>query len=236
MAEITGARSFDVAAPWKLILPDGAPPAGGWPLVMCLHGWSQSADYFARLCRPLVFEGAAFLFPQAPWSFEMRKEGKIRIGHAWYLYDGGDEPFRSTLGRAEAHLLGVLDDVIAAHPIDGTRVALFGFSQGAYSGYFLTLRNTDRFVAMAAMGGGRLKPEFFEEKVGEARRIPYLLLHGSNDVSVPLERTNLMMGELERLGFPVELATFEAGHEMTGEMLDGAREWFQGRLGVATPK
>lgn len=232
MAEITGARSFDVAAPWKLVLPDGTPPAPGWPLVICLHGWGQSADYFARLCRPLMFESAAFLFPQGTWSFEQRKDGKIRIGHAWYLYDGGDEPFRSTLGRAEAHLFGILDDVIAGHPIDRARVAVFGFSQGAYTGYFLTLRNTDRFIAMAAMGGGRLKPEFVEDKVGGARRIPYLLLHGSNDVSVPLERTNLMKGELERLGFTAELAIFEAGHEMTAEMLGAAREWVRGRLGA----
>jgi phospholipase/carboxylesterase len=212
------------------VLPEGAPPAGGWPLVIALHGWGQSADYFARLCRPMRSDDIAWLFPQGPWSFEMRKEGKIRIGHAWYLYDGTDEPFRSTLGRAEAHLLGVLDDVIAAHPIDRGRVGLFGFSQGAYTGYFVTLRNTDRFVGMAAMGGGRLKPEFVEEEVGGARRIPYLLLHGSNDVSVPLERTNLMKGELERLGFPVELRTFDGGHEMTGEMLEAAREWLAGVL------
>ena len=92
--------------------------------------------------------------------------------------------------------------------------------------------NPDRFVGMAAMGGGRLKPEFVEERVVGARRIPYLLLHGLNDVSVPLERTNLMKGELERLGFPVELATFEAGHEMTAEMLGAAREWFSALNGT----
>ncbi|HEX7879482.1 MAG TPA: PHB depolymerase family esterase [Candidatus Eisenbacteria bacterium] len=230
MPEIAGARSFDVRAPWKLVLPEGAAPAGGWPLVACLHGWGQSADYFARLCRPLLFDDAAFLFPQGPWSFEMRKEGKIRIGHAWYLYDGGDEPFRSTLGRAEEHLLGVIDDVASAHPIDRARVALFGFSQGAYTGYFITLRNTDRFVAMAAMGGGRLKPEFVEDELVGAPRIPYLLLHGLDDVSVPLERTSLMKGELERWGFPVELKEFPAAHEMTSDMLDAVREYFRHTL------
>jgi predicted esterase len=219
MREIAGARSFDVAASWKLLLPDGPAPAGGWPLVVGLHGWGQSADYFAWLCRPLVFGGAAFLFPQGPWSFEMRKAGKIRIGHAWYLYDGGDEPFRSTLARAEAHLIGLMDELGASQPIDGTRAALFGFSQGAYTGYFVTLRNTDRFQAMAGLGGGRLKPEFVAKNVESARRIPYLLLHGAQDASVPLERTSLMKAELEAWGFPVFLETFVAGHEMTESML-----------------
>ncbi|TPW17810.1 MAG: phospholipase/carboxylesterase, partial [bacterium] len=228
-----------VDAPWKLLLPDGPAPASGWPLVVCLHGWGENADHFARLCRPLVFAGAAFLFPQGPWSFEQRTMrsfeqqtmGKIRIGHAWYLYDATDEPFRSTLGRAEGHLLGLLDTLIVEHPIDPARIALLGFSQGAYTAYFIALRNTDRFRAMVALGGGRLKPEFVEDRLVNARRIPFLLLHGREDSSVPLERTELMRGELASRGFPVDLQAFSAGHEMTAEMLGAASGWLARELG-----
>ena len=235
MTSIEGTTPFVVEAHWRLVLPEGPAPASGWPLVVCLHGWGQSADSFARVCRPLQFEGAAFLFPQGPWSFEQRKLGKIRIGHAWYLYDATDEPFRSTLGRAEEHLLGVLDQIGADHPIDSARIALLGFSQGAYTGYFITLRNTDRFCAMVAVGGGRLKPEFVEERLVGARRIPYLLVHGTEDSSVPLERTELMRDELASRGFPVELQAFGAGHEMTADMLTAAAAWLARELGSIPP-
>ena len=235
MAEITGATSFGVEVPFRLVLPDGPAPASGWPLVVCLHGWGQNADYFARLCRPLLFEGAAFLFPEGPWSFEQRTLGKIRIGHAWYLYDGTDEPFRSTLGRAEEHLLGLLDQLADNHPMDAARIALLGFSQGAYTGYFITLRNTDRFCAMVAVGGGRLKPEFVEERISAARRIPYLMIHGEEDSSVPLERTELMKAQLASRGFPVELQTFSAGHEVTPGMLTAAAGWLAGELVFVPP-
>lgn len=235
MPEIKGSIPFVVEAPWRLIVPDEPAPASGWPLVVCLHGWGQGADYFAHLCRPLRFDDAAFLFPQGPWSFEQRKLGKIRIGHAWYLYDGTDEPFRSTLGRAEEHLIGILDQLDAHHPIDSSRIALFGFSQGAYTGYFITLRNTHRFRAMVAVGGGRLKPEFVEDRLADARRIPYLLIHGTDDSSVPLERTELMRGELTSRGFPVDLQTFSGGHEMTDDMLAAAAGWLARELRSVPP-
>ncbi len=235
MALIEGKTPFVVEVPWRLVVPDGPAPASGWPLVVCLHGWGQNADYFARLCRPLLFEGASFLFPQGPWSFEQRTLGKIRIGHAWYLYDGTDEPFRSTLGRAEEHLLGLLDQLADNHPIDAARIALLGFSQGAYTGYFITLRNTDRFCAMVAVGGGRLKPEFVDERISDARRIPYLMIHGTEDSSVSLERTELMRVELASCGFPVELHTLSAGHEMTPDILAVAAGWLMRELGISPP-
>ena len=230
MAERLGTATFVVEVPWRLIVPDAPAPPGGWPLVVALHGQGQSAAYFARLAAPMIQDWGAWLFPEGPWSHEIRREAKIRIGHAWYLYDGSDDPFRPTLGRAEAHVLGLIDRLAASEPIDPARVALFGFSQGAYTGYFITLRNTNRFRGMVAYGGGRLKPEFVDDRLPGAPRIPYLLLHGEQDESIPFERTELMRGELADRGFPVELATVPGGHGLGEEGLARAGSWLRDRL------
>lgn len=217
-------------APWQLFVPPGPSPAGGWPLVVGLHGWGMTGESFARRCRPLLFPGAAFLFPEGPYSFELRHQGKIRIGHAWYLFNGDDEPFRSTLGQTQAHLLDLIDSVAVRAGLDPDHVHLVGFSQGAYAGYFMALGRSRRFAGMVAIGGGRLREEFVTEGLTDGRRIPFLLIHGRNDASVPMERTLLMKELLERHGFPVELRPTDAGHEITPETLTEAREWLAKRL------
>lgn len=228
----TGSAPFAVDCPWRLFTPPGPAPAGGWPLVLALHGWGMSAASFARRCRPLLFEGAAILFPQGPFAFELRHDGKIRIGHAWYLFDGHDEPFRSTLGQAEAHLLGLVDGVAPGAPIDRSRFFVVGFSQGAYAGFFLALRNRGRCAGMVALGGGRLREDFIAADLAGEPKIPFLLVHGTADASVPIERTILMKEVLERHGFPVELTTLDVGHEVTASMLAVARRWLVERAGA----
>jgi predicted esterase len=233
-AAVTGVRPFVVDASWRLHLPAGAPPASGWPLVVALHGWGMNAEYFNRLCRGLLSPDVAVLFPEAPWAFEMRGGSKIRIGHAWYLFTGEDEPFRSTLARAEAHLVGLLDTVLAAHPLNAARVALFGFSQGAYAGYFAAIRNSRRFAAMAGLGGGRMRPEFLAEFVGGARRIPFLVLHGAEDTSVDPARARDMVTWLGEQGFPAEFRDIPGKHEVTPEGVAMAAAWLRERLDAGT--
>jgi predicted esterase len=235
---VIGARPFVVEPGWRLHLPAGPPPASGWPLIVALHGWGMNADYFARLCRGLLSPDVAVLFPEAPWAFEMRGGSKIRIGHAWYLFTGDDEPFRSTLARAEAHLNGVLDDVVAGRgspggtgpPLDPSRIALFGFSQGAYAGYFVAIRNSRRFMAMAGLGGGRMRPEFLAEFTGGARRIPFLVLHGAEDTSVDPTRARDMVTWLGEQGFPAEFREIAGKHEVTPEGVVAAAAWLRAQL------
>ena len=84
----TGSLDFNLEATWRLLVPDGPPPPDGWPLVIALHGMGMTAEQFSLVLNDLLLPKAAFLFPQGVYPYEIRKDGKIRVGYAWYVYDG----------------------------------------------------------------------------------------------------------------------------------------------------
>jgi phospholipase/carboxylesterase len=229
----TGRVGFELETSYKLLVPStGEPPAGGWALVVPLHGMGMTADQFALILNGILDPGAVYLFPQGLYPYEIRSEGRIRIGYAWYLYDGHEEPFRTTLGHAEAHVLKIIDGVSARLPINPERVVLVGFSMGAYLGYFMGLRNSSRFQALVGIGG-RMKEEFVADRLVTARRIPVLMVHGEKDRAVPLERALLTFETLKKYGFPVDLRLFPVGHQIRAVEVEAIREWLVARFGDA---
>ena len=228
-----GSTPFPVDTGWQLFIPPGAPPAGGWPLVVALHGMGMSGRMLALLLNDLLDPRAAWLFPDGVYPYEIRKLDRIRIGYAWYLYDGHDALFRSTLEHTEAHLLRLLDGVAARAPIDPTRAFLLGYSQGAYTGYFVGLRNPGRFAGLVAIAG-RMKEEFVAEHLPDAaRQLPVLMLHGEDDPAVLFARARATHETLLRHGFDVELRSFPKGHELGRPEIEAAREWLGARFGSA---
>jgi phospholipase/carboxylesterase len=226
----SGTLDFTIETRWLLFVPQGgAPPERGWPLVVLLHGMGMTAEQFSLVLNDLLVPGAAYLFPQGPFPYEIRKEGRIRIGHAWYLYDGHEEPFRTTLQQAEGHVLKVIDRVQDQLPVDKDRVLLLGFSMGAYLGYFMAFRNSERFAGMIGVGG-RMKEEFVADNLKTAARFPVLMIHGEKDRSVPLERAELTLEALKRHGFPVEMKTFPVGHEIQTVEIEAMKSWIAERI------
>lgn len=231
----TGRLDFTLDTTWKLFRPAGREaPAGGWPLVVALHGMGMTSDQFALVLNDLLDPEAAYLFPQAVYPYEIRREGTIRIGYAWYLYDGHEEPFRSTLAASEAHLLKLIDEVGRRIPINPGKVFLLGFSMGAYLAFFVALRNPDRFSGLVAIGG-RMKEEFLLDRLPGARGLPILMVHGEKDRAVPLERAQSTHETLKRHGFTVELRLFPVGHEIRAVEVEAVKEWLSKRLRGEAP-
>ena len=209
-----GTTPFAVDTGWQLFVPPGPPPTGGWPLVVALHGMGMSGRMLALILNDLLEPRAAYLFPDGVYPYEIRKAERIRIGYAWYLYDGTEPLFRRTLEATEAHLLRLMDRVASEAPIDPARIFLLGYSQGAYTGYFVALRNHARFAGLVAIAG-RMKEEFVAEHLAAAAtHLPVLMLHGESDPAVLFERARATHDTLARHGFQVELKSFPKGHEL----------------------
>jgi len=229
----TGSLDFNLETTWRLLVPDGPPPPGGWPLVIALHGMGMTAAQFSLVLNDLLLPKAAFLFPQGVYPYEIRRDGKIRVGYAWYVYDGTDEPFRTTVARSEAHLMKLLERVSTDLPINQSHVHLLGFSMGAYLGYVVALRNSERFAGLVAIGG-RMKDEFVADNLESARRFPVLIVHGEKDRAVALERARGTYETLLAHGFPVEMRVFPVGHEIRAVEVEAVREWLEKRLAAET--
>jgi len=189
----------------------------------------------ARTFAPLADEPWALFFPQGPYPLEIRSDTTLSVGFAWYMYRGDEEEWNRYLVRTERHLLDRLDEVIGTGRVDRDRVFLIGHSQGCYLGYTLALRHPHRFRGYVAIGG-RLKLAFLETHLESARDLPILILHGSEDRSVPAESAVRSRALLAERGFRVECRVHPTGHWVHPAQVRDAREWIHGRLEEIDPR
>jgi pimeloyl-ACP methyl ester carboxylesterase len=118
-------------------VPDGAPPAGGWPAVMLLHGLGASRNSGSPLGASLNSIAETQLAPQ---------------GYAVLTYDarghGQSEGLVSIDGPREIQDVRELFNWLAAQPgINGQRIGAFGYSYGGGA----ILRATAEGVPFAAI-------------------------------------------------------------------------------------
>lgn len=123
------------------------------------------------------------------------------------------------------------EEAVQAYGADPARVFVAGFSQGGIMALGALLVAPERFAG-AAMMSGRLPPEVLTRAAPAARLAgkPVLVLHGTQDATLPVAFARQARDELARL--PVDLAylEFAMGHTVSLESLSFAAGWLAGQL------
>ena len=182
----TGSRDF------KLYIPaarEGAAGNAPLPLVVMLHGCTQSADDFAagtQMNRLADAHGFLVVYPEQPsganpsrcWNW-FRAEDQVR--------DGG-EP---------ALIAGIVRAVVAEHAVDARRIFVAGLSAGAAMAVILGETHPDVFAAVgvhsglpyrsasdipSALAAMKGRGEAAPSPVGQA--VPTIVFHGDRDHTV----------------------------------------------------
>ena len=194
--QITRTASLD----YLLFLPEGYKESGDkkWPLMLFLHGAGERGSNVAKVAvhgpPKLVKARKDFPFilvsPQCPDERTWRDD----------------------------ELLALLDDVIAKHNVDKSRVYLTGLSMGGYGSWSLASKFPERFAAVAPIcGGGDLLPALLtsKEKKAALKSLGVWAFHGGKDPVVVLEESQRMTNALMRAGCKdVKLTVYpEAGHD-----------------------
>jgi predicted peptidase len=115
-------------------------------------------------------------------------------------------------------LLSLLEEVMAKHSADASRVYLTGLSMGGYGTWSLGLSCPERFAAIVPIcgGGDPLRVVLRDPKRAEVlRSLPVWAFHGAKDPVVKLSESERMVNALKQIGCKeVELTVFpEAGHD-----------------------
>lgn len=176
--------------------PSGVRPAGGWPLVLFLHGSGERGSDVARLAtvglpRDLA-EGLALparvVAPQCPadttWSEHL---------HA---------------------LLGLLDHVLAEGDTDPERVVLTGLSMGGTGAWLLAATAPERFAALVPVCGQRTWFIGDTPPTEALRRLPIWAFHGEDDEVVEAEASRVQVAALRAAGADARLTLYPGvGHD-----------------------
>jgi poly(3-hydroxybutyrate) depolymerase len=184
-------ESFEFAGlkrSYSLFAPSSA-AASGAPLLVLLHGSYGS--------------GAAIV---SSWTQIAQDEGIVLIGpdarerEAWQLRADGPKFIRA-----------LIDEVATKHPLDRSRIYLFGSSGGAVYSLTLSMLESQLFAATAVHAGAWRAPNEFRAVPYARRKIPIAIFIGDKDEYFPLFAVRKTQSALEQAGHPVSV-TVIAGH------------------------
>lgn len=213
----------------KLAYAAHVPPGEGpFPALIALHGWGASAHDLFGLA-PTIHDGqAVVLCPQGPVRVPYGGES---AGYGWFQLVPGQPPDEKVfLAIAEA-LRRFVDEAVERFPIDPARIALAGFSQGGIMAYELALRNPGRYAGLAALSTWFPEPlAHLLPKVPEHEELPVLVVHGTRDHAIPIDRAREAREALRSYGVALMYREFEMGHEIRPDALRVILRWLEERV------
>ena len=176
-------------------------PDGPLPAVIALHGAGGSVSGMERYASVLAEQRFA-----------------VYLLH-YFDRTGTESADKQTILRNFPLWMKTLWDAISfvetQPPVDRERIALLGFSLGAY----LSLANSaidHRVKAVVEFFGGMPK----EMNLFMRRLCPVLILHGEADPTVPVEEAYQLQKLLEKKGIPYEIKIYPgAGHGFEDETI-----------------
>ena len=216
----------------ELLYTAHVPEGENLPAVIALHGWGASAHDLIGLA-PAVFDGKAIvLCPQGPVRVPV---GGGMTGYGWFPLTMGPldpAPFNDSAAR----LRGFLEEVLPRYPIDPKRTVVLGFSQGGVMAYELGLRDPQRLAGLVALSSWFPEPLAATlPKTPEHENFPVLVLHGTHDPTLPIERARESRDGLRPYGVSLMYREIEMGHEINQEALRILLRWLDEKALRRTP-
>jgi phospholipase/carboxylesterase len=200
---------------------------GPFPAIIALHGWGASAHDLLGLA-PILHEGRAIvLCPQGQVAVPF---GGGQYGYGWFPLRTGAPPDVEAFRHAAEALRAFVDMALERYPIDPQRVVVAGFSQGGMMAYDLGLREPSRFAGVAALSSW-FPPPLAEDlpKLPEHEEFPVLILHGTRDDRIDVERARESREALRSFGVALTYREFEMGHEIRQDALRVLLQWLDER-------
>lgn len=201
---------------------------GPHPTILVLHGYGANAHDLLGLAPHLLGGKALVIAPQGPLEVPLDPQGRI-TGYAWFPLTLVQPPTEEDVSRGIAAARTFLDAAIARYPIDETRLALLGFSQGGLVSFALALENPARFKALAALSTW-LPDDLNAKLTADASHLPVWLQHGTNDEVINVSRARDTKTKLEARGIPLSYKEYPMGHEISVDSLRDLVGWLQEKV------
>jgi phospholipase/carboxylesterase len=180
------------------LVPNGLNPAKPAPLIVALHGAGGIAGHVLDLVAgPAERHGIIVLAPESR-------------GPTWDVIRGGYGPDVAFMDQA-------LAKIFALHPVDPSRIALSGFSDGASYALSLGVVNGELFDHILAFSPGFMAP------TTTADTPQIFISHGVHDEVLPIDPcSRRIVPALRRAGYDVEYHEFDGGHVVPPDMVERA--------------
>lgn len=191
---------------YLLALPTGydASSEKRWPLLLFLHGAGERGTdlwLVAKHGPPKLLHGGAPAPADETPDARARREAATKALAENFIVVSPQNP--AGVWWADDGIGALLDEIMAKHNVDVSRVYLTGLSMGGYGTWSYAMKNPGRFAAIAPICGGGL----YIDVLRASREMKPALLglgiwvfHGAKDPTVPLEESERMVAALKKAG------------------------------------
>lgn len=200
--------------------PPVVPSAGGFPLLVLLHGYGSDEEDLMGLA-PYLDPRFQVVSARAPHPLEMG-------GFAWFPVEF--TPFGLVLDHAQARMAGaqleeLLGELRAAPGVDAQRVFLLGFSQGASMALSAALHRPEWVAGVVLLSGLVVAEMIPQGELAALRGLKVLMIHGRQDPLIPISQGRASRQRVEQLPVALSYREYEMGHEINQECLEDFRAW-----------
>jgi predicted peptidase len=163
-----------------------------WPMIVSLHGMGGDENSF--------FAG----YDNGAIRRVAEERGYIIV------CPKGRGPYSMYLASAERDVIDVINEMKRGFSIDEDRVYLMGHSMGGYGAWSIAVDNPDLFAAIAPISGGGTP--FSTPKLKAITHVPWIVVHGDNDPTVPVEESRKMVKAGKELGVEIKYIEVPGGN------------------------
>lgn len=204
-------HSGSLTGPIEYLVVEPANARPDTPLVIALHGRGDKAEKFASVAEDLALP-VRTVVARGPVAW-----GRFNGRQWWEMRHPDAAKNARALSVAVDRLATLVDQLAKTYPAAGPPI-IYGFSQGGMLALEALARRPGLFKAVAALSA-RLTSEQGFTRPTAAQRIPVLLTAGRKDRIIPPEQTQAAAKTLTKLGYPVEVVSFERAHTIDQKSL-----------------
>lgn len=185
-----------VSLPYRLLRPEGAAPAPGYPLVLFLHGMGErGSDNLVQLglgiSELFANDGAMDRFPAVVICPQCPKGDD---SHTCTWRNRGD-PEKPPITAPMQLALAAVEAACREFSVDRDRLYIGGLSMGGFGTWNTLQEHSDLFAAAFPIcGGGDTR------KAGRLAKLPLWVFHGARDEVVPPQYSRDMVWAIQAAG------------------------------------
>jgi|TARA_Y100000294_G_C8521057_1_gene322907 predicted esterase len=186
-------------------------------VVVGLHGWTGDEQSLIPVSIGVRCPNSLWVLPRAPF-----KAQKIPKGFSWY-----DKPPDSKKELMfPIRIIEKIVEYFRREMGDEIKIFLLGFSQGAALSAGAGLYLDSKLNGVISIAGF-VRKEFVELSGIKSKEnfSPILILHGTKDEIVPIEKGNELKNVCTELGQKVEFITYEGKHKIPVSVMRIIREF-----------
>ena len=151
--------------------------------------------------------------------------------YGWFPLARGGPLALEALERAVGELDDFIEKALERYPIRRDRVLLLGFSQGGVMAYRTFLADPERFAGLVALSSWL--PEELAKRLpalGEPTNRPVLVMHGTNDTMIDIDRARESRKRLLERQVPLTYREYDMGHEIARDALRDLIDWIENKV------